>query len=286
VPYHVEPEKERDLRHIYLDMNIVADMIADRSPVIGPKVSRLKSLGFIFPYSPAHMEETAVIFRAQEDEETAKNQIIQQLIFIKELSNSTEYLPTGNDTPISVVTECPSVCFKRVIDNYEVSYWAEGNDEVFMSFKNNDSFRKVFGEDGTFLFEERRQAFGIEPSVNELPENELFSDKKVLKAVEAKLANYGLEISNLPTSEDLLNSHRKTELLLSLLFNFMEEIGYRGEKFRKSRSRMHDVSHAIYATRANFFVSRDSKLISKTKAVYHLLGIPTVVLTVDEFCAL
>ena len=274
------------MRHIYLDMNIVADMISDRSPVIGPKVSRLKSLGFIFPYSPAHMEETAVIFRAQEDEETAKNQVTQQLIFIKQLSNSTEYLPTGNDTPISVVTECPSVCFKRVIDHYEVSYWAEGNDEVFMSFKNNDSFRKVFGEDGAFLFEERRQAFGIEPSVNELPENELFSDKKVLKAIGAKLANYGIEISNLPTTEDLLNSHRKTELLLSSLFNFMEEIGYRGEKFRKSRSRMHDVSHAIYATRANFFVSRDSKLISKTKAVYHLLGIPTVVLTVDEFCAL
>ena len=45
--------------------------------------------------------------------------------------------------------------------------------------------------------------------------------------------------------------------------NWLEMIGYYRESEDKSRSRLHDVSHIIYASYSDLFVSNDKKLIKK-----------------------
>lgn len=48
---------------------------------------------------------------------------------------------------------------------------------------------------------------------------------------------------------------------------------------------MHDVTHCIYATGCDQFVTHDKRLNDKVRAVYRYFGVPTRVLTLEEFVA-
>jgi len=75
------------------------------------------------------------------------------------------------------------------------------------------------------------------------------------------------------------------ERAIEIAMNFLEEIRYRPEHIKKSRSRIHDVTHSIYATGCEFLVTHDKRFHHKVKAVYRYFDIPTKVLTLDEFIA-
>src|SRR5262249_47244053 len=83
----------------------------------------------------------------------------------------------------------------------------------------------------------------------------------------------------------LLVTHKTREVVVNLVVAYLEEIGYRADSFDKHRSRMHDVSHAIYAAAADVFVTGDQRYRQRVKAAYHLLGIQTKVMSIDEFMA-
>jgi hypothetical protein len=57
------------------------------------------------------------------------------------------------------------------------------------------------------------------------------------------------------------------------------------DDFEKYRSRMHDVTHAIYAGAADVFVTGDKRYRQRVKAAYNFLRIPTKVLSTEEFLA-
>ena len=64
-----------------------------------------------------------------------------------------------------------------------------------------------------------------------------------------------------------------------ILFRILNFAGYCSEKSEQtSISGTHDVSHAIYATKADFLVTMDRKFAKKCKAVYNFLGVRTSVI--------
>jgi len=73
------------------------------------------------------------------------------------------------------------------------------------------------------------------------------------------------------------------EHVFEILMNYLEEIRFRPEDVKKSRSRMHDVTHAIYATKADIFVTGDDRFYHKVRVAYNFLGVPTKVLFLDDF---
>lgn len=279
-----------DSMEIYLDMNVVVDCFQGRDDFVKEKVLRLKKGRVIFPYSPAHIEEVAVILRKQKDQDKADKYVKAHLEYISQLSDGWEYLPS--DAGIILKKESPDTCFGRVIDMYDRTIFAENNERYIQCFRDEKSCLEYFNSNGENtgsvegmpMFAKFREHHGIDKMelANTSPEN-IFRNENVRRALDAKLMFHSFYADTLPMHEDMVNSHNKIELVVGILLNFLEEIGFRPEPRGRYRSRMHDVTHAIYATRAKYFVTGDQRYLDKVKAVYSLLGIPCRVADKTEF---
>jgi hypothetical protein len=60
---------------------------------------------------------------------------------------------------------------------------------------------------------------------------------------------------------------------------------YRPEHVDNSRSHMHDVTHCVYATGCQQFVTNDKRLYDKVGAVYRYFDVPTQVMKFEDFLA-
>ena len=77
-------------------------------------------------------------------------------------------------------------------------------------------------------------------------------------------------------------SHKQLEYTMEILFRILNYSGYFAEKSEQtSISGTHDVSHAIYATKADVLLTTDLRFAKKCKATYEFLGVKTKVV----FCA-
>lgn len=74
------------------------------------------------------------------------------------------------------------------------------------------------------------------------------------------------------------------ELLVEYLNMILCSCGYNKDKNQRTTlSGIHDVSHIIYATYCNYFVTDDERLIKRANAIYYYLGIDTEALCLDKF---
>ncbi|MCE9561858.1 MAG: hypothetical protein K8U57_07375 [Planctomycetes bacterium] len=279
---------------VYLDQNIFMALLKGEKPGLREHIDAQKANGTVaFPYSPAHIEEVAVIFREMEDPELARARVVENLSLIGDVSGRWELLPgLGNVGPSRYVQETPEVCLGRVMEDYDLTLSAEENERFQMSFKSAAAFDQVQEEFGTPLragpgvplHETKRQRHGIEVQrISNLSETAIFADTQVREGLEAKLWNYGWDLTTMPTGAALSESHKIREVVVNLVLAYLEEIGYRADAFEKYRSRMHDVTHAIYAAETDVFVTGDKRYRQRVKAAYSFLGISTKVLSIDEF---
>lgn len=266
-------------------MNIFEDYHACRDNILKGALESVEKSKNSFFYSPAHMEELAVILRTEQDEDIAIKYIWAKLNTISEMTNNLEFLPSHSS--IIIKEEHPSICFKRVIENYDATLFAEENEEYIFSLKNSNSLKKYFKDDniqGLETFDMIQERFGIDKrELNTIPPEELFSTKKVLEAFDSLMIDFGYSFESLLKWDDIKNKHSHIEATIGLLYNFLEKIGYKAEKQNKLRSRMHDVSHGIYATASDMLITGDDRFYKKTKAIYCLLEIPTIVYNKNEF---
>lgn len=84
------------------------------------------------------------------------------------------------------------------------------------------------------------------------------------------------------TFDDIKDRFYIYEAYVNVAANLIEQIGFFREKVKKSRSRLHDVSHIIYAGYCDIFLTNDKKLFMKTKAIFSLLNIHTKVEYLDD----
>ena len=95
-----------------------------------------------------------------------------------------------------------------------------------------------------------------------------------------------LKTKKIPSITILQNNHKITEILFELIFDFLDNIGYKNDKKvirkEKYRSRMHDITHSIYATKANYLITTDENFKCKTIAIYQLLNFQTKVISLDN----
>ena len=93
----------------------------------------------------------------------------------------------------------------------------------------------------------------------------------------------GFDPQHYPTGNELRASFKATEGMIDICFRSLHDAGFGLETKRKTRSVIHDVSHTIYATMADIFVSRDERMISKVKAIFNFLKVECVAYSPDEF---
>jgi len=181
-------------------------------------------------------------------------------------------------------------CFQRVVGDLEATDWAHKNDVYIMGRRNEKSIKKNFSfidtnSDTIQTFEELHKKAKLGPKrLSQLKPFEVFNNNSV-KAEFSKTLKEN-KIDTVLTGKNLLNNHSNTESIVTVVLNFLEKIGYNQEENNntvKLRSRMHDVSHAIYGAQADYLVTNDVRFRLKLQATYCFLKIPCVVLSPDEF---
>jgi len=276
---------------IYLDFNVMADLYQRRRPGLPEWVDSRKAKGDIFPYSPAHMEEVAVVFRSQLEPLAARQVVADQIDLVAGLSDCWVILPgLGNAGPSRVLQEHPSICMKRVLDNYDGTLSAEENERFQMSWKTERAFNRVQEEfevptragTGLELFPEKRERLGIDCGITNLAPEQVFQHPGILKALEEKLWNYNWTPKTMPRGDELMISHCTRQNVVNLMFRLLDQVNYSADGFGKYRSHLHDVSHAIYAAEAATLVTGDRRYARRVSAVYHQLGIDTRIVQTEE----
>lgn len=281
----------------YLDHNIIGIAAgADGKDMnIAPLLENAKSQSHQFVYSPAHCEEIAVILRSDIDRETADTYVWQLLNKLSELTDNLEFLPPWDRIGASIQKrEEPIECFKRVVEYYDLTLSSESLQKFIMSFKSPEAFTEFQQEYETDidpasakLYAERRQRHNINPIViSNLSPEKVLEQPSILAMFNEELWGQGLRVDTIPKFGQFKDSFVDQENSINLTMLLMEKIGYRADPWKKYRSTLHDITHTIYASNADYFITNDSKTLARVKATYAFLDVPTEVCSLQEFEAI
>ena len=84
--------------------------------------------------------------------------------------------------------------------------------------------------------------------------------------------------------KDMKYFYGRLEYVIEQLSRALSKVGYYREKDeRRFNSGEYDITHIIYGTYCDYFVTEDKRLYNKAKAIYYYLQVPTEVLTLKEF---
>lgn len=137
----------------------------------------------------------------------------------------------------------------------------------------------------TFLEIQKKHNLGPR-RLSRLSPEEILEDKCFSDYLDFKFSEAGMSLQNIPTGINLMQSHHQKEVIISKILNSMEEAGYNQEEKNHAAAltgRMHDNSHAIYASSSSYFITNDRRFSKKVAAAYIKLEIPTKILNIDEF---
>ncbi|MEH6479734.1 MULTISPECIES: hypothetical protein [Pseudoalteromonas] len=262
---------------VYLDHNLIIYLRQSSNKQLDNKqlenkVKEMKENGFRFIFSPAHLEEIAVSAMRNK---TKKNIIDADIKFLTNLCGTNSLRPRSrNDKDIEFGKEYPIDCYKRVIEHYSSNDYAETVDKGIIERANDNPHSNP-------------------KKANNQNPKDVLSNITYISLILQSLMHHGLitqceAIKKLQSSPhyNLTNKFCILEHSVNYAANLLEQLGYYREKTKKSRSRLHDVSHIIYGKYADIFVTNDTKLLKKTQAIYSLFDIDTKVLTKKEFIQL
>ena len=247
-------------------------------------------------YSVSHVEE---FYKAQKNDNNGKN--VEALNQIRDII--TSYAKRG-----IILNPSPS----RIIAK------SESFDECLAIIRQFDT-RYVVDQDGKTLYElNSKNVKDLQEEDSAVINNSNLSSEEIWKRPEvlAKLSNfnyyyknyknvmikkqlsiYGLSVYRrinkfkLPEEFQLTHNCFKSgnysfdllEVVIEFLNNQLCSCGYHKDKnVKKTQSGIHDVSHIIYATYCNYFVTHDKGLIARANAIYFYLGLDTKAIDIDE----
>ena len=191
-----------------------------------------------------------------------------------------------------IVKENFGDCLERVNKYLNLTSFAKKNDIFHIGRRNEktlfSNFEKINIEtEGISTFEEIQKKYNLGPLrlSGILPEY-IFENKFFLEFVRINFSKQGIDFDKIEVGEELMKSHNKKESFINIILNSMEQAGYNQEIKNHEAAivgRMHDVSHAIYATRADYLVTNDDRFFKKATATYKRLQLAVRVIKIDDF---
>lgn len=273
------------MKYLYLDHNIYIEARDDLQ--LREYLNTLLEKNLQCIYSPAHIEE---IFKVVANETSQyKNKMDMSMEVISEITGNKEVLPT--ESGLIIKKEDPKECYSRVKGMDTTSRVKKDSETKFVVDKDNykksldkdkqNAYISDISPDKIWEHQELKESINdfnknrsaIINNYNNSMEVQLLSflgvDKKLPSTFSLKQGNYSL----------LKKSHKQLEYTIELLFRMLNFSGYYAEKSEKtSISGTHDVSHSIYATRADYLISTDKRFVKKCQAIYSFLGVETTVI--------
>ena len=274
----------------YLDHNVMVDLVTGRTDYGMAQIVAKKHTGHIFPYSPFHLEEIAVILLTNIEEEDQMRHINGHLEVLREVSNLVEYIP-GGDGPIQLIKEDPLVSLKeRVLKDYWITAECSDLEEFIDSQRSQEHFEKYSAKIGQIPKGQIRSRETIRDEVgvdrrglaHADPSKVLFDDR-LTQIIAEKARNYGLEVDGFPHGSALRENHDLTRRTIDCLMRVLNAAGFYADRSGKHRSYMFDVGHTIYATRAASFVVGDTGLSKRAAAIFAFLEAETKIISPSDF---
>ncbi|WP_417814328.1 hypothetical protein [Thalassospira alkalitolerans] len=313
---------------IYIDHNVFINyfeskFLKENHEDISVVIDKLIDIGYLFPYSPAHIEEIE-LFRVSGRGDSGC--WFDQLSCLGEISNekcpisANVYPKEGHFLFYDI-----KLCYKNITSPNNFSETMRMLPEEFHEDMNvadkvksyQGVIRKIVAQlkepvempcDLMEMKEGSIQSFiamllerkKIEESIDFLKSDgpskrilkkfekinphEVFDNDSVLKFLrrmkeKEKISEF--TTSNLDKDSEVFYDRQRN---LTNLFRFLNSIGYSKEHNKlKAKNRLHDTSHALYATYADVFVTNDKKLKKQTQAIFSFLKYPTQVISQEEF---
>ena len=128
-------------------------------------------------------------------------------------------------------------------------------------------FPDYLNENNAALFQELQYVYGTQVALKLAP-------SKKLTPFEIKKGCF----------KEISNQYPLMEIIFEFLHSTLNKCGYnRDKKDSTVISGIYDTTHSIYGTYCNYFVSSDERLRKRISAIYYYLGVPTKVITFNEF---
>lgn len=278
------------MQHIYLDHNIFIETLENEE--LNEFLKKAKNNENIkFLYSPAHIEEVyKVVSDVNSNNSSKMNKLLEN---ISEITNNNEVIPTLKEIIIKI--ESPLECYRRV-NGFDTTKRVK-SDSAKRYEQDDNNYKKMLADN-----KHNKAISTIE--FNEIWENQIVKDEidKLNNNIseEIKKFNTSIEVLTLKVMgvdrslgqdfcfkkgnyELLKNSFNELEYTMEILFRILNYCGYNADKSEwTSISGTHDVTHGIYATKADYLISTDLRFVKKCKAVYYYLGIKTEVIYVKQ----
>jgi len=247
------------MRTVYLDQQIVIESFDGGE--IAAAIEHGKSKGIIFPYSPAHIEEIAKAHHHHKREDA-----LLQIPKLEELSGGWAIMARRRG-PAQLCQEDIDACLARVQDDggrlLTVEAVASETERVAAYFENvSDADRNK-----------------VWRSVEGCTSREIFSNPHIHKyiAILAREQHFRIRVE----------TFKKREASFEHLFNILNAFGFQKEHAHKRiEHRVHDVSHAIYGSYADLFVTNDGSLRKSSEAIYSLTGMKSKIVDRKGFLEL
>ncbi|WP_298753783.1 hypothetical protein [uncultured Arcobacter sp.] len=270
-------------KKVYIDQNIYEDILQQRDKKI-VSVIQENYYNYDFFYSPAHIEEVTASQRNEKDASLATRRINEKLNNIRLITQNNEFLPSLDGAIINSREE-PYECMERVMIDYEnTTLLAEKIDNEFLS-RQKEQFVCQLCNKTIESYHDFRIRKGIDKQnlkhINDVNPDKLFEQEKVIASLNEASAILHFDVTKCKKWNEIKYIHKDIEFTIQKLYEVLEVLGYKIEKIAKSR--MHDITHTIYATASDIFVVEDKKLYCKAKAIYSYLEIPTKVFCKQEF---
>ena len=236
-------------------------------------------------YSPAHIEDLAnSLTKKNIDEEV----IEKDLNFLSKTTNNIEIYPNHGDLKcnkaVCIVEENPKECYKRVIRYYNKTMLAESlNRELLEHSKNNKYFDNDINQINNISFD---KIFGI-------IFNNIISKYQFIHEYNINIINHKLQFPYLSDRIILLENENfqidnfnknffNILIIIEMLANLLDNMGYWKDKIKNAHNRMNDVTHIIYGTFSDKFITIDKRMFRRAKAIYDFLRVDNEVLYFDQ----
>jgi|SRR5882724_608103 len=253
------------LLSIYPDNNILVSL-EKRTITIDCIKKLLRQDQLIFYYSAAHIMEADTM--SAYDRFTKEELIVNRMRIIDELTDGN-FIRMNTNKQIFIENRYGLDAYSMVKDFPSVDQIKKGFQEN-MTFEQRRMFREVLKIDASRL--------------SSLP------PKEAIQYLDERYRTAGIDTTFSGTIELSLGMMKSTGRPISLYdkiavsFGLLDTVGYfRDKETNKSDfARMWDSSHATYAANFDVFLTNDSRTIKKSEVAYHMLNIPTQIISTNN----
>lgn len=244
------------MQTVYLDQQIVISSFDGGE--VAAAIEAGKSKGIIFPYSPAHVEEIAAAHHRHKREDA-----LAQIPALDRLSGGWAIMARRLG-PAELIQESIYDCLARVQDN-----GARLLTEIVVEMEK----ARVAGYHENVSDRDKNEVWA---SVQRCTPQNVFSNPNIHAYIDKIAREDGFRIR--------LETHQDRENTLENLFNILNYFGFQKvDTALRIEGRIHDVSHAIYGSYADVFVTNDKKLRKSSEAIYSYTGIDVRIVDLNGF---